>query len=618
MADKVFVARNGLVANGAFTANSTVVNAAAVTATSVNSASIFVNGVNVNTMISGNAATAYSNGTSYADTKAGAAYTNAIAISSNADNLSSGTVPNARLSSVVVNTSAAFTISGVHTHNANIIMGTSAALSVNGSFGTAGQLLSSNGTGLYWTDIASIGTNTSASYSWTNSHIFSNTVSVNNSTFSVGNTTVNTQITLGTITLSNGAAVATVNSTVYNGTANNASFLSGTSLSTIQGQITGNAATAYTNSTAYSSNATNLTSGTVASARLGTGTANSTTVLYGNGTWALGGTVTSVSSGTGLTGGPITGSGTLSLATAGAGAASYSSGISAITVDAYGRVTSVTGSAGYGTGTVTSVSAGTGLSGGPITGSGSLSLATAGAGAATYSSGISAMTVDAYGRVTSVTGSASYITASSPTISNATLNGNTIFADAQFYNRMMSSNPVINFDSTDYIEFQRTNNRHVFYVGGSGIELISASGTQTTSFGVGTAPSGTTGEIRATNNITAYYSDMRLKTNIHPIQNALSKVKTISGVTYQSNDVAAKYGYTDQSSQVGVLAQQIEAVLPQAVKLAPFDTEYVDGIETSKSGENYKTVQYEKIIPLLIEAIKELTAKVEDLESKVR
>lgn len=59
------------------------------------------------------------------------------------------------------------------------------------------------------------------------------------------------------------------------------------------------------------------------------------------------GTVTSVASGTGLTGGPITGSGTLSLATAGAGASNYTGGVSAIDVDAYGRVTSVTGSAGY-------------------------------------------------------------------------------------------------------------------------------------------------------------------------------------------------------------------------------------------------------------------------------
>jgi len=86
--------------------------------------------------------------------------------------------------------------------------------------------------------------------------------------------------------------------------------------------------------------------------------------------------VTSVATGTGLTGGTITSTGTLSLATAGAGAATYSSGISAITVDAYGRVTSVSGSAGYttNTGDITGVTAGNGLTGGGASGSVSLAM----------------------------------------------------------------------------------------------------------------------------------------------------------------------------------------------------------------------------------------------------
>ena len=135
------------------------------------------------------------------------------------------------------------------------------------------------------------------------------------------------------------------------------------------------------------------------------------------------------------------------------------------------------------------------------------------------------------------------------------------------------------------------------------------------SFGVGTAASGTTGEIRATNNITAYYSDGRLKTVISLIPNALDKVNTLSGVVYKNNEVAAEYGYTDQSEQIGVIAQEVESVLPQIVKPAPFDIgQHVSGHEFSKSGQNYKTVQYDKLVPLLIEAIKELTEKVEKLE----
>jgi hypothetical protein len=150
------------------------------------------------------------------------------------------------------------------------------------------------------------------------------------------------------------------------------------------------------------------------------------------------------------------------------------------------------------------------------------------------------------------------------------------------------------------------------------ITTINGSGTQTTSLGVGTAPSGTAGEIRATNNITAYYSDERLKENITPISNALEKVQKISGVTFNSNDTAAEFGYTDKKTQVGVIAQEIEAVLPEIVVPAPFDIgQDDDGNEYSLSGEYYKTVQYDKLIPLLIEAIKEQQNHINRLEDKI-
>ena len=79
---------------------------------------------------------------------------------------------------------------------------------------------------------------------------------------------------------------ATINSTIYSATANNANNLGGLSLGQVQGNAAANAATAYTNATIYSANASNLGNGTVAPARLGSGTANSTTVLYGNSVWA--------------------------------------------------------------------------------------------------------------------------------------------------------------------------------------------------------------------------------------------------------------------------------------------------------------------------------------------
>jgi len=121
------------------------------------------------------------------------------------------------------------------------------------------------------------------------------------------------------------------------------------------------------------------------------------------------------------------------------------------------------------------------------------------------------------------------------------------------------------------------------------------------------------GAITSTADITAYYSDERLKKNITPISDALSKVHQIKGVTYQGNDIAASYGYDDKI-KVGVIAQDLEKVLPQVVVPAPFDT---DKEGNSISGENYKTVQYEKIVPLLIEAIKELSDKVKELEAQI-
>ena len=136
--------------------------------------------------------------------------------------------------------------------------------------------------------------------------------------------------------------------------------------------------------------------------------------------------------------------------------------------------------------------------------------------------------------------------------------------------------------------------------------------TITTSLAVGnTTPTGTAGQIVATNSITAFYSDRRLKQNIVPIPNALDKVDRLSGVTYTQNEFAEQFGYNDYSQQVGVIAQQVQEVLPEVVKLAPFD---MGPGGTSRSGENYLTVQYEKIVPLLVEAIKELRAEVEKLK----
>ena len=129
------------------------------------------------------------------------------------------------------------------------------------------------------------------------------------------------------------------------------------------------------------------------------------------------------------------------------------------------------------------------------------------------------------------------------------------------------------------------------------------SNAQVNSLGVGTAGSGTAGEIRATNNITAYYSDERLKDVLGEIDNALGKVKELRGVYYKENETAKSLGYDNDKRQVGVIAQEVQKVLPEVVTEAPIDEKYI-------------TVWYDKLVPLLIEAIKELSAKVDKLEGK--
>ena len=128
--------------------------------------------------------------------------------------------------------------------------------------------------------------------------------------------------------------------------------------------------------------------------------------------------------------------------------------------------------------------------------------------------------------------------------------------------------------------------------------------TQLASLGVGTAASGTAGEIRATNNVTAYYSDDRLKTKLGNIEGALDLVGRLNGFYYEANQTAVDLGY-EVKREVGVSAQEVEAIMPEIVAPAPID-------------DRYLTVRYERLAPLLIEAIKELKDKVEFLEAQLR
>ena len=100
---------------------------------------------------------------------------------------------------------------------------------------------------------------------------------------------------------------------------------------------------------------------------------------------------------------------------------------------------------------------------------------------------------------------------------------------------------------------------------------------------------------------------------MQPIEKPLNKVLKLEGVTYNWNKKAEDVaGFNTEIKEVGLFAQDVQKVLPEAVKLAPFDT----GEDfKSKSGEDYLTVQYEKIVPLLVEAIKDQQKQIDELKS---
>ena len=106
----------------------------------------------------------------------------------------------------------------------------------------------------------------------------------------------------------------------------------------------------------------------------------------------------------------------------------------------------------------------------------------------------------------------------------------------------------------------------------------------------------------STGDVTAFFSDDRLKQRKNNIENALDKVESLNGFYYIPNELAQELGY-EPTLQVGVSAQEVQKVLPEVVVPAPID-------------EQYLTVKYEKLVPLLIEAIKELKERLNRIENK--
>ena len=110
--------------------------------------------------------------------------------------------------------------------------------------------------------------------------------------------------------------------------------------------------------------------------------------------------------------------------------------------------------------------------------------------------------------------------------------------------------------------------------------------------------------VSASGDVIAYSSDDRLKDRTGGIQNALDKVSSLQGFYYNWNETAQGLGFNDED-QVGLSAQDVEAIMPEVVKSAPINEEH---------GTDYKTIQYEKLVPLLVESIKELKAEIDELK----
>jgi len=133
-------------------------------------------------------------------------------------------------------------------------------------------------------------------------------------------------------------------------------------------------------------------------------------------------------------------------------------------------------------------------------------------------------------------------------------------------------------DTDTYMQFHNANQWRVVAGGGEKLE-------------VNTSGVNVTGTIVASSNITAY-SDERLKSNVETIPNALEKVNALRGVSFDK----------DGERGLGVIAQEVEKVLPEVVL----------------DGEEYKSVAYGNMVGVLIEAIKELTKEVEDLKKQIK
>ena len=190
---------------------------------------------------------------------------------------------------------------------------------------------------------------------------------------------------------------------------------------------------------------------------------------------------------------------------------------------------------------------------------------------------------------------------------------------------LRGNSPTIYFRDTDQLGSALHNNSNIFYI----LRMNIDSGSWTQYNGQWPVTVNLTnndctvgGTFYSIYNVVAYASDERLKENLRKISTPLQKIQQLNGYIFDWKQKANDEGfYPDlMKDDCGLLAQEVQKIVPQAVVGAGFDREWNNDTNSykSKSGEDYLTVQYEKLVPLLIEAIKELSKEVEDLKSKLK
>jgi hypothetical protein len=168
--------------------------------------------------------------------------------------------------------------------------------------------------------------------------------------------------------------------------------------------------------------------------------------------------------------------------------------------------------------------------------------------------------------------------------------------------------PTIHFRDTDGFNAYLHNNSNLLYVLRAGNDAGDGSWVQINSqwpfvFNLSDNSATCGGTFYAVGDVYSATSDERLKDIQGPITDAIAKIMQLEGFYYYDNELAKSLGVVGDRRKLGLSAQKLQSTIPEVVVPAPFDLDEKTG--ESKSGENYLTAQYERVVPLLVEAIKE-------------